>query len=339
MLVFPSLALVVAVHGSGVGCPGIAVDHPPTFPAEELSGKGETHVLLEGASDVGEGLPPSLCLVERFFVDELRAAFVVDELRALEDADVLGVGEYLLHEGVVDEPSVVSCVAELRELFGYLLHVEAVLGVEAEYLLHDWGFLLVCDVPMVHDLEPEGEMSAVVLSLEDVLVDTSPNLLRQLDGVELVHALDVGLDEDAYRPSDIGLGGGDDGNTVLLEELLVLGAVSPVPGEPVVLPDEDGVEPVEDGLRYHPLEAGPVRVPSRLRPVDVLAYDIDAVLLGVLKTLSPLGLDGFLPLALRGVSEVEDRPLGFLFLLYLLNHLSHPPCCLFYPTPCSCIAR
>lgn len=58
VLVFPSLALVVAVHGSGVGCPGIAVDHPPAFPAEELSGKGETHVLLEGASDVGEGLPP-----------------------------------------------------------------------------------------------------------------------------------------------------------------------------------------------------------------------------------------------------------------------------------------
>lgn len=51
-----------------------------------------------------EGLPSPLSLIEDILIDYLGASLVVDELGAFQNSYVLGVGEYLLDESVVDGP-------------------------------------------------------------------------------------------------------------------------------------------------------------------------------------------------------------------------------------------
>lgn len=54
-----------------------------------------------------EGLPSPLSLIEDILIDYLGASLVVDELGAFQNSYVLGVGEYLLDESVVDGPLVI----------------------------------------------------------------------------------------------------------------------------------------------------------------------------------------------------------------------------------------
>ena len=99
---------------------------------------------------------------------------------------------------------------------------------------------------------------------------------------------------------------GNDLYAVLFENVLIVGGVVAVAGEPVQLPDEHGVEQFVIAVFDHPLEFGTVVRLCGERAVDVCTEYGNAVPFGKFHALADLTFDALLSLVVARIPSVND---------------------------------
>ena len=153
---------------------------------------------------------------------------------------------------------------------------------------------------------PQRDGAAVTAGLEGILPHPTVHLLGQLRRVVFRHSLQHGFQDDALRAVGNALGGRDYLHSIFSQLGFVVGAVVPVAGETVQLPDQHRVEQPFGAVPYHPLEFRAVVRLGGQGPVDVTLQYQDTVSLGVFLAFPQLSLDAFLSLVVAAVSGVDD---------------------------------
>ena len=206
--------------------------------------------------------------------------------------------------------------------------------------MDDLGLSLSANVPLKHlpddgstlwvDLEllvrsgtiTERAIAAGALALRGTDPQAPADVLGELEGVILRHALQHAFQNDAFRGVRDAFGGVYDFDAVLLAAVLVERDLFLVAPHAVHFPEDQYSGAQSFQFPQHQLELVPVVVGAGHGPVRVFLDDGVAIGLGPALRLGPLALDGLLPLAVAGIAVVGDgRPVVVLHHF----HVAKPP--------------
>ena len=292
------IALVVAVLPRGVAAADDARHHCPAFPAKEA--RREQVIVLASVHGGGFFIACHALLhgVESFLIDNGRHSVREDDVAEFILADILAVGENAKH-GVVLHLKTLMLNATLVEMFGNVIDAHSV-KIASEDLSHDRRKRLVdlIAVGIVHIIA-KWRAHAVALCFECVLRHPSLYLFRKLGGIVLGIAFEDRFKQNAVRALRDTLLCGDNAHAVLFENVLVVGGIVAVSGKAVELPDNNAVKHTLVAIFNHLLKVGAVVRLGGLRPVYVVADDLDIVEVGVVHTLSELAFNTRLILFFR----------------------------------------
>ena len=156
----------------------------------------------------------------------------------------------------------------------------------------------------------DGHRSAVEFALERVVRHAANDLFRKVGRVIFCVALQHRFEDDALRAVGNYLRCRYDFHAVFLELGFVSCTVVTVSCEPVQLPDDHHIEQALAAVLDHILKLRTVVGLGRIRAVDVMPQNCDAVLFGKSGTLAKLTFNRFFSLAVRGIAGVNH---GFHF--------------------------
>ena len=148
--------------------------------------------------------------------------------------------------------------------------------------------------------------AAVAFSFESVFSHAPVNLLGKIGRVILSIALQNGFKDDSLCALGDLFSCRDNLNTVFLEQQLISGAVIPITGKPVQLPNDNHVKETLIAVLDHGLKLRTVVCSGGIGPVDVMLQNGDVVLLSKGCALTNLTLDGFLTLIIGGIAGIDD---------------------------------
>ena len=296
---FGVAALVVIVGASHVAGAALTAHQGAALAAEQLGGQQITHILFCGAT-VGNLvlLETLLHPVEQVLVHNGRNAARCHDVLIAVFADVTAVPENLeeavLDKGLASTGAQTALVQGCCDFLGRLA-----IGVPGEDLLHDGSRLRVDMVQpvLLSNGEAQRDDAAVILALEGVFALTARHFQCEFGGIVFRHADKHTLHHNAFRPLRNGFHGRHQMDTVLLQLVLVVHGIEPIPGKAVELPDQNHIEDFLRAVLDHPLKVRAVIRFGRVGTVNVGADHSDAVLLGVVLAVAQLSLNGRFTLA------------------------------------------
>ena len=148
-------------------------------------------------------------------------------------------------------------------------------------------------------------IAAVVLAFHGIVVLSTLDFLGQFRRIVFGVALQHGFqDNSLWAVRDV-LFRGNDPDTMLFQDVLVMGAVIAISGKAVQLPDQYRIKKSALAVGNHALKFRPVRRSGGQRSVNIRPQQGDSVSGGIFRTFPNLTLNGFLTLAFRRVAGIN----------------------------------
>jgi len=161
-------------------------------------------------------------------------------------------------------------------------------------------------MPGLIDHVAERNRATIINALESVLGHAAHDLFRQVSRVVFGVAFQHRFQNNALRASRNDFRCRYQFHTVSLQLSLVPGTVVAVSGKAVELPDNDDIKDATLTVLDHLLELRAVVRLGRNRAVDVVFDHREVILLCVGRTFTDLTFDGFLALAVSGITCVDN---------------------------------
>ena len=303
-----------AAGGAGIIIVGTArlasaalADHGGTaMAAEDLSGQKVGDLGFPAGGGLGVGLQAGLYGGPEVIVNQSRDGILGLDAVIFINADILLVPEDVLKAGLIKRGSPGGAKTPGIETLADGGHGFPG-GVAGESLHHQRGCGGVCRQALVGDGIAKRDGAPGGLALPGGFRHAALDLLGQLQGIILGHTLQKAFQNHAFRVFGNALLGGFHVASVFSETHPGDGAVLPVPGEAVQLPDQDGLpwgagtvveHLLERGAFFHGCMGGngPIHIDGG-DPVTVgpaMGYEVPE-----------LALDGLLGLTVGGIAHIE----------------------------------
>ena len=175
-----------------------------------------------------------------------------------------------------------------------------------DFLYHQYHFRIRHQNTLFTNHITNRDIATVAFTLHGVVMLTPLDFLGKLCGIVFGISFQHGFQNDALRPIRNVFLGGDDLDTVPLQNPLVVGAVIAVTGEAVKLPHNHNIEQTLFAVSDHLLECGTVGGSSRQCPVNIVVKNENIIPIGIIGTFPNLTFDRFLSLAVRGIPGIDD---------------------------------
>ena len=152
---------------------------------------------------------------------------------------------------------------------------------------------------VIVDFIANGSRTASALSFQSVLGLTTNHLFGQLCGIVFRHTFQKGFHQNALRTLGNGFHNGNQMDTVLFQDHLVVCAIKTIPGKAVKFSDKNNIKQLITAVFDHLLELRAIVRFGRECTVNVVFDDRDAVLFRIGRAFPNLPLDGFFALVIR----------------------------------------
>lgn len=220
---------------------------------------------------------PYLDTVEQFLVNERFGKAGDDLALVLILPDVTGITQDVGHTAARQGFAITGAISATVQFFDNLLLWYAI-GVLLKHIADAGGALVVHHQLFILHLVAVRDGATAIIPLGDAFPQAAPYVLGQIGGVVFRHGFQQPFQDNALRAIRDVLLHGHDLDAVLLQLRLIDGAVVPVAGEPVQLPDDHHFKLLLGGVLDHALETRALILRARQSPVYVFPDHGDALL-------------------------------------------------------------